>query len=159
MLQNCTKSVRMVIVTYNLMFCVWIVCERINTILPLLISFIWFRNSPPFMEPKTSLSFHRCQSLVPTLGQINLAHILTSIYFKIRFNIILLSKPWSTKLSLPMNVSKNVGRKFVNEFSILLWKYKQHTHTHTEYGMKIMQIMNETLLLQWNSFHTYIKTF
>ena len=52
------------------------------------------------MEPKAEHCIYNSPSLVPILRQINPTHALPTDVFKIRFNIILPSMPWSSKWSL-----------------------------------------------------------
>jgi len=58
-----------------------------------------------FHVAEISLSWSKQQPLFLILSQVNLIHILTHYFFKIRFNIILPLKPCSPKWSLPFTFS------------------------------------------------------
>jgi len=58
-------------------------------------------NSPHFKEPDTSLRVHNSLPPVPILSKINPVHALSSIYFKLHFNIILPSTLRNSNATVP----------------------------------------------------------
>jgi len=62
----------------------------------------------PFKDPKVCSSIHKSQPVFHILSQVSPIHILQFYTFKIHFNIILPSTPWSSEWLLSIRVCRQI---------------------------------------------------